>query len=123
MTVENRNKWNDFHYENFEAVASYKNQDLNNSSLAPFLVGHKNSFVLTPSFEGQRLVALSNDEVSNFRNSTVFDIVLKLYFKYWTKIGAVKINKELQMACYFKVPLSSGGKSAEKFDSTKCDKA
>ncbi|CAB4287191.1 unnamed protein product [Prunus armeniaca] len=123
MTVENRNKWNDFHYENFEAVASYKNQDLSNSSLAPFLVGHKNSFVLTPSFEGRRLVALSNDEVSNFRNSTVFDIVLKLNFKYWTKIGAVKIDKELQMACYFKVPLSSGGKSAENFDSTKCDKA
>lgn len=69
-------------------------------------------------------MALSNDVViSNFRNSTAFDIVLKLYFKYWTKIGGVKINKTLQMACYLKVPLSSGRQSAEEIERTKCEKA
>ncbi|KAM0989982.1 hypothetical protein FF1_008551 [Malus domestica] len=123
MTVENRNKWNDFHYEHFEAVPSYKNQDLSTSILGPFGVAHRDKYELNPLFKGHRTVtALTNGEASNFRNSLVFDIALKIYFKYWTKIAMYKDEKELQMACYLKVPLSSSGKPAEIFQSTKCDK-
>ncbi|KAM2878259.1 hypothetical protein FF1_013880 [Malus domestica] len=124
MTVQNRNKWNDFHYEHFEAVPSYKNQDLSKSILEPFGVAHRDTYDLNPLFKGLRPVtALTNEEASNFRNSTVFYITLKIYFKYWTKIAVYKDEKELQMACYLKVPLSSTGKLAENFQSTKCDKA
>ncbi|TQD83333.1 hypothetical protein C1H46_031120 [Malus baccata] len=88
-------------------------------------VAHRDTYDLNPLlFKGLRPVtALTNEEASNFRNNTVFDITLKIYFKYWTKIAVYKDEKELQMACYLKVPLSSTRKLAENFQSTKCDKA
>lgn len=67
-------------------------------------------------------MSLPADEVSQFKTTTVFDIVLKLNVKHWAKYASVKITGKEKMACKLKVPLHSHGKSSQKFEVTNCEK-
>ncbi|XP_021833754.1 NDR1/HIN1-like protein 3 [Prunus avium] len=122
INVENPNKRSDFHYEKFEAVASYKSQDLKIASFDPFEVEDKGKHPLNAVFKGEQSVSLLDDEVSKFKATTVFDIVIKLNVKHWAKYTAFKITEEMKMKCNLKVPLNSNGKSTEKFEVAKCEK-
>ncbi|KAM0977802.1 hypothetical protein ACFX13_014107 [Malus domestica] len=123
INVENPNKRSDFHYEKFEAVASYKHDSLMSVSIDPFEVEHKDKHPVSALFKGEQKMSLPNDEVSKMKTSTVYDIVLKLKVKHWAKYATIKIQENMKMACNLKVPLNSNGKSAVKFEVAKCEKA
>lgn len=115
--VENPNPWANVHFDEFEAIASYKNQDLNNVTVHPFTIAHQDTEAVPTSFKGKSTMALPGYEVSKFKSNTtaIFNILLDIYIRSSCKM--LFYEQHYQMKCYLKVPKHSTG---EKFETTKC---
>ncbi len=92
--------------------------------MTPFYQGHKTTSELNPVFQGQNLVLLGTDELSEFnteKSAGVYNIDVKLYLRIRFKVGKLKTWKlKPKIECDLKVPLGSNGNSAG-FERTKCD--
>ncbi|EEF29834.1 NDR1/HIN1-like protein 3 [Ricinus communis] len=122
ITVRNPNKKIGIYYDRIEARGKYEDQRFGSQFLTPFYQGHKNTSILTPAFQGQQLMLLSGDELTDFneeRVSGVYSIDVTLYLKIRFKIGDLKIGKfKPKIQCELKVPSNS---SAVPFQRTECD--
>ncbi|GLT90103.1 hypothetical protein SLE2022_080550 [Rubroshorea leprosula] len=118
ITVRNPNKKIGIYYDRIEANAYYEDQRFATQQLTPFYQGHKNTSYLNPSFQGQKLVLLGADGVSEYnqeKNSGVYSVDVKLNLRVRFKLGKLKTWRfKPKIECDLKVPLSS---SAE---TTKC---
>lgn len=124
LTVRNPNKRVGIYYDTIEANVYYEGQRFRTVDLTPFYQGHKNTTVLSTAFNGTQVVLLGTSELSNFNTETsdgIYSIDLKLNLKIRAKVGWIKIGKfKPKIKCGLKVPLSSNGKSASSFETTKC---
>ncbi|GLT90095.1 hypothetical protein SLE2022_080470 [Rubroshorea leprosula] len=118
ITVRNPNKKIGIYYDRIEANAYYEDQRFATQQLTPFYQGHKNTSYLNPSFQGQKLVLLGADGVSEYnqeKNSGVYSIDVKLNLRVRFKLGKLKTWRfKPKIECDLKVPLNG---SAE---TTKC---
>ncbi|GKV50589.1 hypothetical protein SLEP1_g57292 [Rubroshorea leprosula] len=81
ITVRNPNKKIGIYYDRIEANTYYEDQRFATQQLTPFYQGHKNTSYLNPSFQGQKLVLLGADRVSEYnqeKNSGIYSIDVKL---------------------------------------------
>lgn len=71
------------------------------------------------------MVLLGADELSSLNSEKtlgVYDIYVKFYLRIRFKLGAVKTWRiKPKVECDLRVPLSSDGKPAAGFQTTKCD--
>ncbi|KAL1314085.1 hypothetical protein HN51_040823 [Arachis hypogaea] len=127
FSIRNPNKKLGIYYDYIEARALFQDSRFDSDLLPTFYQGHKNTTVLGHVFEGQQVVPLSTDQVSelNKENSKgVYDIRVKLYLKVRFKLGAIKTKKvKPKVTCDLQVPLTSskGVSSSDIFQTTKCD--
>ncbi|XP_062167258.1 NDR1/HIN1-like protein 3 [Alnus glutinosa] len=125
ITVRNPNRKIGVYYDTIEARAYYEDQRFDTESLTPFYQGHKTTSYLNTAFEGQHLVLLGTDELSQFnaeKTAGVYTVDVKLYLRIRFKVGKVRIGRlKPKVKCDLKVPLSSTGNSAVVFQNTKCD--
>ncbi|XP_062167514.1 NDR1/HIN1-like protein 3 [Alnus glutinosa] len=125
ITVRNPNRKIGVYYDTIEANAYYEDQRFGTKSLTPFYQGHKTTSYLNTAFEGQQLVLLGTDELSQFnaeKTAGVYTIDVKLNLRIRFKVGKVKTGRlKPKVKCDLKVPLSSTGNSAVVFQNTKCD--
>ncbi|KAG7958337.1 hypothetical protein I3843_10G016300 [Carya illinoinensis] len=124
ISVRNPNKKIGIYYDRIEARAYFEDQRFSTVPLPPFYQGHKNTTVLSPVFKGQTVVLLGADELSELNSDKsvgVFDVEVKLYLRIRFKLGKVKSwRMRPKIECDLKVPLSSNGKVAGGFQTTKC---
>ncbi|OWM79040.1 NDR1/HIN1-like protein 10 [Punica granatum] len=124
LTLRNPNKKIGVYYDRIEARAYYEGQRFHDVTLPKFYQGHKNTTILSPTFEGQRVIVLGSDELSDFNSDKaagVYDIDVKLYLRVRFKLGKIKTFRfKPKIKCDLKVPVSTAG-SASDFGSTKCD--
>ncbi|GLT47705.1 hypothetical protein SLA2020_213760 [Shorea laevis] len=125
ITVRNPNKKIGIYYDRIEANAYYEDQRFATQQLTPFYQGHKNTSYLNPSFQGQKLVLLGADGVSEYnqeKNSGVYSIDVKLNLRVRFKVGKLKTWRfKPKIECDLKVPLSSSdGGLAGGAETTKC---
>ncbi|OMO82559.1 Late embryogenesis abundant protein, LEA-14 [Corchorus capsularis] len=126
ITIRNPNKKIGIYYDRIEARAYYEGERFDSQTLTPFYQGHKTTSHLNPVFQGQHIVLLGNDAISEFnqeKNSGIFSIDVKLYLKIRFRLGKVKVGKfKPKVSCDLKVPLSSvNGSLAGVPETTKCD--
>ncbi|XP_065857304.1 NDR1/HIN1-like protein 10 [Euphorbia lathyris] len=121
ISVRNPNKKIGIYYDYIEARAYYEDQRFDVDILTPFYQGHKNTSVLTPAFQGQHLMVLSGDRLSEFnreKSSGIYSIDVKIRLRIRFKIGKIKVGKfKPKVECDFKVPVNG----TNAFQSTKCD--
>lgn len=76
-------------------------------------------------FNGQQVVFLGAEELSKLnldKSVGVFDVDVKLYLRIRFKLGRIKTWRiRPKIKCDLKVTLSSNGKAADGFQTTKCD--
>ncbi|GMY25362.1 Protein YLS9 [Fagus crenata] len=124
ITVRNPNKKIGIYYDKIEARAYYEDQRFDTKLLTPFYQGHKTTSELNPVFQGQKVVLLGTDELSEFnteKSAGVYNIDVKLYLRIRFKVGKLKTWKmKPKIECDLKVPFGSNGNSAG-FEKTKCD--
>ncbi|GLT90098.1 hypothetical protein SLE2022_080500 [Rubroshorea leprosula] len=117
ITVRNPNKKIGIYYDRIEANAYYEDQRFATQQLTPFYQGHKNTSYLNPSFQGQKLVLLGADGVSEYnqeKNSGVYSIDVKLNLRVRFKLGKLKTWRfKPKIECDLKVPLSSSAETTE----------
>lgn len=125
LTIRNPNKRIGVYYDVIEASPFYKDQRLNTQWLPAFYQGHKTTTVLSPHFDGQRVVFLSGEELTEFNTETLagsFDVDVKFRLRLRLKLGAVRIGKfKPKVNCELKVPLKSNANSFTFFQTTRCD--
>ncbi|KAG6596610.1 NDR1/HIN1-like protein 10, partial [Cucurbita argyrosperma subsp. sororia] len=125
LTIRNPNKRIGVYYDAIEASSFYKDQRLNTQWLPPFYQGHKTTTVVTPQFNGQQLVLLGAQELTEFnaeKLAGVFNIDVKFRPRLRLKLGAVRIGKlKPKVNCELKVPLESSATSFTFFQATRCD--
>ncbi|KAG2686700.1 hypothetical protein I3760_09G019400 [Carya illinoinensis] len=126
VSVRNPNKRIGIYYDRIEANAYYQGQRFDTETLTPFYQGHKNTTVLSPVFQGQRLLTLGSRDVSKFdseKTDGTFGVSLRLNLRIRAKLGWIKIGHfKPKIKCGLKVPLKSNGTlSAAAFETTKCD--
>ncbi|KDP36128.1 hypothetical protein JCGZ_08772 [Jatropha curcas] len=127
ISIRNPNKKIGIYYDRIEARAYYEDQRFGSHILSPFYQGHKNTSIITPSFQGQRIVLLSGEELTQFnqeKTSGIYSIYVKLYLRIRFKIGKVKTGKfKPKIECDLKIPLNSAdGRLASGAETaTKCD--
>lgn len=126
VSVRNPNKKIGIYYDRIEARAFYKDQRFGYDTLNPFYQGHKNTSILTPTFQGKQVIpALAGDELLEFnqeKTSGVYDIYVKLYLRIRFKIGKIKTHKfKPKIECDLKIPLSENGTVVSRIETTKCD--
>ncbi|KAB1222557.1 Protein YLS9 [Morella rubra] len=125
LTIRNPNKKIGIYYDRLEARAYYEDRRFSTAPLTSFYQGHKNTTVLNPVFKGQQLLLLGADELSvlnSEKSAGVFDIDVKLYLRVKFKLGKIKTwGVKPKISCDLKVPLSSNGKAAVGFETTKCN--
>ncbi|KAG6640664.1 hypothetical protein I3843_09G019600 [Carya illinoinensis] len=126
VSVRNPNKRIGIYYDRIEANAYYQGQRFDTETLTPFYQGHKNTTVLSPVFQGQRLLTLGSGDVSKFdseKTDGTFGVSLRLNLRIRAKLGWIKIGHfKPKIKCGLKVPLKSNGTlSAAAFETTKCD--
>ncbi|XP_018851217.1 NDR1/HIN1-like protein 10 [Juglans regia] len=125
INVRNPNKKIGIYYDRIEARAYFEDQRFSTVTLPPFYQGHKNTTVLSPVFKGQQVVLLGAEglsELNSDKSGGVFDVDVKLYLRIRFKLGKVKSwRMRPKIKCDLKVPLSSNGKVAVGFQTTKCD--
>ncbi|MCL7026089.1 hypothetical protein MKW94_025906 [Papaver nudicaule] len=91
------------YYDQIE-VALYNGQRFDSVMLTPFCEGHKNTTILRPVFNKQRLLPNIQGEF----NRDKIDGKFKLYLKMRFKAGVVKSTKfKPRVKCEFQVPLGS----------------
>ncbi|GLT47701.1 hypothetical protein SLA2020_213730 [Shorea laevis] len=125
ITVRNPNKKIGIYYDRIEANAYYEDQRFATQQLTQFYQGHKNTSYLNPSFQGQKLVLLGADGVSEYnqeKNSGVYSIDVKLNLRVRFKLGKLKTWRfKPKIECDLKVPLSSSdGGLVGGAETTKC---
>ncbi|GLT47700.1 hypothetical protein SLA2020_213720 [Shorea laevis] len=125
ITVRNPNKKIGIYYDRIEANAYYEDQRFATQQLTPFYQDHKNTSYLNPSFQGQKLVFLGADGVSEYnqeKNSGVYSIDVKLNLRVRFKLGKLKTWRfKPKIECDLEVPLSSSdGRLAGGAETTKC---
>jgi hypothetical protein len=138
ISIRNPNKGIGLYYDAIQAKGYYDTSDLaegyndiyyafgTGSWITPFYQGHKNTSVLSPVFYGQKSDFLETRKlISKFNNDTsdgVYTIGVELNLSFRTKGGRwiKKGHFNPVIYCYLKVPLSSNGKSAARFNATKC---
>ncbi|GLT46366.1 hypothetical protein SLA2020_201260 [Shorea laevis] len=125
ITVRNPNKKIGIYYDRIEANAYYEDQRFATQQLTPFYQDHKNTSYLNPSFQGQKLVLLGADGVSEYnqeKNSGVYSIDVKLNLRVRFKVGKLKTWRfKPKIECDLEVPLSSSdGRLAGGAEATKC---
>ncbi|KAG5072811.1 hypothetical protein GLYMA_03G201500v4 [Glycine max] len=128
FTARNPNKKLNIYYDKVEALAFY--EDVRFASYD--VITHMNSFrqykksssPMSAVFTGQQLLMLNNDQVSEFnqdRNTGVYDIYVKLYFRMRFRLGDFISNDyKPKVKCHLKVPFSKNG-TFTLFQTTKCD--
>ncbi|KAE8099242.1 hypothetical protein FH972_017239 [Carpinus fangiana] len=129
ISIRNSNKRIGFYYDTIHANGYYYYPyRFGAVSLTPFYQGHKNTSVLSPVFHGrQRLYFLESSElIPKFNNDTsdgVYRIAVELYLSFRTKGERWIKNGHFNpvINCDLKVPLSSNGKSAARFETTECE--
>ncbi|XP_022144729.1 NDR1/HIN1-like protein 10 [Momordica charantia] len=113
LTVRNPNNRIGVYYDTIEAAAVYKDQRLQTQWLPPFYQGHKTTAVLAPTFDGQQLLLLAGEGLTQFnaeKVAGVYDIDVELRLRIRLKFGAVRVGKfKPKVGCEFKVPLSTSG--------------
>ncbi|KAL0555284.1 hypothetical protein IC582_009227 [Cucumis melo] len=125
LTVRNPNNRIGVYYDVIEASPFYKDQRLNTQWLPPFYQDHKTTTVLSPHFNGQQIVFLAGDKLTEFNGETlagVFNVDLTFRLQLRLKVGAVRIGKfKPKVNCELKVPLKSNANSFTFFQTTRCD--
>ncbi|KAK6942540.1 Late embryogenesis abundant protein, LEA_2 subgroup [Dillenia turbinata] len=122
MTIRNPNKHIGVYFDSIEARALYEDQRFDSVWLTPFYQGHKSTEYLNPAFDGQSVLSLGSNEISNYnseKSSGSYSIDVKLYLKIRLKIGAIKTRKmKPKVECNLKIPVNQ---TAGSFQTTKCD--
>lgn len=124
ITLENPSPLN-YNFNQLAAMPVFKNQTLNDMTnlSTSFYLEHETNAVFPALFSENSLVLFGAQEAFDFRNASVFDIVLKIKSQYWAKSKKKKITFKQEMACYLKVPMNSNGTSSagDSFQITKCE--
>ncbi|KAK9920259.1 hypothetical protein M0R45_028826 [Rubus argutus] len=124
ITLENPSPLN-YNFNQLAAMPVFKNQTLNDMTnlSTSFYLEHETNAMFPVLFSGNSLVVFGAQEAFDFRNASVFDIVLKINSQYWAKSKKKKITFKQEMACYLKVPLNSNRTSSacDSFQITKCE--
>ncbi|KAL8147525.1 NDR1/HIN1-like protein 10 [Apium graveolens] len=124
MTVRNPNKRIGIYYDQIEARALYVGQVFGMTVVTGFYQGHKETDYLNPVFNGQTLLVLENDNVSEFNweaGLESFSIDIKLDLKVRLKVLLFKTPKlSPRIECDLKVPLDSEGKGSGYFETKRC---
>ncbi|KAK7244833.1 hypothetical protein RIF29_39660 [Crotalaria pallida] len=129
VTIRNPNKRLGIYYDHIEAQPFYQDARFDSKVLEPFYQGHKTTNELNAAFNGQHLVVLNADQVSELnkeKSEGVYDIELKIYLRIRFKLGKLKTGKlKPKIECDLRVPLttSTNGNSVPGggFQTTKCD--
>lgn len=121
LTLRNPNKKIGVYYDRIEARAYLEDQRFGAQTFTPFYQGHKNTTVLSAVFQGQKMVLLDSDHLSDFNEDKaagVYSIDMKLYLRVRFKIGSLKTFRfKPKIKCDLNLPLSTAG----GFQTTKCD--
>ncbi|KAG6638062.1 hypothetical protein CIPAW_10G009200 [Carya illinoinensis] len=126
ITLRNSNKRVGVHYNGIEAIAYYIKKWFSSVRLTPFYQGHKNMSILSPIFEGQQVLSLTDRDLSKFeleKSVGAYSIDVKLSIQIRIKYGKIKTAKfkPRKIDCPLKVYLSTyNGTTAEGFRTTKC---
>ena len=125
LTIRNPNKRIGVYYDVIEASPFYKDQRLNTQWLPPFYQGYKTTTVLSPHFDGQQIVFLAGDKLTEFNGETlagIFNVDLRFRLQLRLKVGVVRIGKfKPKVNCELKVPLKSNANSFTFLQATRCD--
>ncbi|KAI3839844.1 hypothetical protein MKW98_010149 [Papaver atlanticum] len=109
LNLRNPNKKIGFHYDQIEARVFYDGQRFDSVMLTPFYQGHKNTTILHPVFQGQRLLPSVQGEYNKDKTDGKFKLKVKLFLKLGFKVGLVNfpIRLKPRAKCAFEVPLGS----------------
>ncbi|KAI3838528.1 hypothetical protein MKX03_016230 [Papaver bracteatum] len=108
LNLRNPNKKVGFHYDQIEVRAFYDGQRFDSVMLTPFYQGHKNTTILHPVFEGQRLLPSVQGAYNKDKTDGKFKLKVKLYLKMRFKVGFINISAGKPRAkCAFEVPVGS----------------
>lgn len=122
MTIRNPNKRIGIYYDRIEANALYEGQRLKTVDLTPFYQGHKNTTDLFVRFQGQQILTLNSEQVSNYnkdKDARVYNVDVKLNFRVRLKFGWVKSPKmKPKIECDLDIPLKSANGTA--FQAKQC---
>lgn len=127
MAIRNPNKKIAIYFDEIHARAYYDGQRFDTESLTKwgFKSEHKSTTILKPVFEGQNLVVLGADQLSEFykeKSAGVYGIEMKFNLRIRFRIGdLITGGFKPKVKCDLEVPFSSNGKSAGRFETTKCD--
>lgn len=116
FSIRNPNAQVGIYYDTIEATTIYKDQNFDTRLLTPFYQTPKTTSLLRGRFEGQQLVVIANDKVSEFNSenlSGVYSIDVKFRLSLRLKFGLYKIIRvRPKVGCGFKVPLNFSGTSS-----------
>uniref|UniRef100_A0A0A0LEQ7 Late embryogenesis abundant protein LEA-2 subgroup domain-containing protein n=2 Tax=Cucumis sativus TaxID=3659 RepID=A0A0A0LEQ7_CUCSA len=116
FTIRNPNKQIGIYYDTIEATAMYKGQNFDTRLLTPFYQGSRTTSLLKGRFQGQRVVVIPNNTVSELKSeklSGVYSIEVKFRLSWRLKLGLYKfIRVRPKVGCGFQVPLTSSGTSS-----------
>ncbi|AEC09185.1 unnamed protein product [Arabidopsis thaliana] len=96
VPVRNPNKRIGLYYDRIEAHAYYEGKRFSTITLTPFYQGHKNTTVLTPTFQGQNLVIFNAGQSRTLnaeRISGVYNIEIKFRLRVRFKLGDLKFRR------------------------------
>nr|BAG15858.1 harpin-induced protein [Bruguiera gymnorhiza] len=96
LTVRNPNKRIGIYYDKIDAAAFYEGNRFGHALLTPFYQGHKNTSVLSHVLQGQHLLLLGTDELTQFnqeKTAGLYSIDVKLYMRIRLKVGRFKVEK------------------------------
>ncbi|XP_038904447.1 NDR1/HIN1-like protein 10 [Benincasa hispida] len=116
FTIRNPNEQVGIYYDTIEATTSYKDQNFHTRLLTPFYQTPKTTSLLKGRFEGQQLVVIANNKVSEFNTEKlagVYSIDVKFRLSLRLKFGLYKIIRvRPKVGCGFQLPLNSSGTSS-----------
>ena len=129
ISIRNPNKRIGVYYDAMELRGVYDNLIFESKFIQPFYQGHKNTTVLTPSFEDQKQF-LANFDLQGYNEETrtgVYKIDMDLYVRVRFKLGKIKTRSlKPRFLCDLEVPLTNSNGTAvvvgaASFKRTKCD--
>ncbi|KAA0043825.1 protein YLS9-like [Cucumis melo var. makuwa] len=116
FTIRNPNKQVGIYYDTIDATAMYKGQNFDTRLLTPFYQGSSTTSLLKGRFEGQQVVVIPNNTVSELKSeklSGVYSIDVEFRLSLRLKFGLFKfIRVRPKVGCGFQVPLNSSGASS-----------
>ncbi|GAU45895.1 hypothetical protein TSUD_24970 [Trifolium subterraneum] len=127
IMIRNPNRRVGIYYDNIEMLAFYKDVRFGSQTFGKFFQSHKNTSFLKAVFRGQKVIALSSDQIRELNKGTkngVYAIVVKVFLKARFKFGFFKTwEGNPKVGCDLQVPLKSGNEisSGNEFLATNCD--